>query len=58
MSSNEFKTISGMLLTANSILKRFRYAFKSDALYSELKYVLDMSGGSATADRSVLMNPN
>ena len=47
-----------MLLTANSILKRFRYAFKSDALYSELKYVLDMSGGSATADRSVLMNPN
>jgi exportin-2 (importin alpha re-exporter) len=30
-----------MLLTSNSILKRFRYAFKSDALYAELKYALD-----------------
>jgi len=34
-------TVQGMLLTSNSILKRFRYAFKSDALYAELKYALD-----------------
>ncbi|KAH8091494.1 hypothetical protein JL720_5801 [Aureococcus anophagefferens] len=34
-------TVQGMLLTSNSILKRFRYAFKSDALYAELKCALD-----------------
>ena len=32
---------NGVLVTANSILKRFRYGFKSDALFLELKYCLE-----------------
>ena len=31
----------GVLLTANSIMKRFRYVFKSDALFADLKFVLE-----------------
>lgn len=42
-------TTSGMLLSANSILKRFRNAYKSDALYSELKYVLNVMAAPLTA---------
>lgn len=38
--SDDRHTVSGMLLTANSILKRFRYAYKSDHLYRELEYAL------------------
>lgn len=33
--------VSGVLLTANSILKRFRYKVKSDALFEDLLYVLE-----------------
>lgn len=43
------ETISGMLLAANSILKRFRFTYKSDALYSELKYVLEILAAPLTA---------
>ena len=32
--------LNGVLLTANSILKRFRYVQRSDALYSDILYVL------------------
>ncbi|KAL7539729.1 hypothetical protein ACHAXR_009544 [Thalassiosira sp. AJA248-18] len=32
--------INGVLLTANSILKRFRYVQRSDALYADILYVL------------------
>ncbi len=32
--------VSGVLLTANAIFKRFRYKVKSDALYADLLYVL------------------
>ena len=32
--------VSGVLLTANSILKRFRYKVRSDDLYTDLAYVL------------------
>ena len=33
--------VAGVLLTANSILKRFRYKVKSDNLYIDLAYVLE-----------------
>lgn len=39
--SNDLQTVTGMLLTTDSILERFRDVEKSDALYAELKYVLD-----------------
>ena len=42
------ETTSGMLLAANSILKRFRFTYKSDALYSELKYVLGILAAPLT----------
>lgn len=32
--------VNGVLLTANSIFKRFRYVQRSDALYSDILYVL------------------
>jgi exportin-2 (importin alpha re-exporter) len=41
MSSQDQGVVLGVMLTANSILKRFRYTFKSDELFLELKYVLD-----------------
>lgn len=40
MGSDDIHVIHGVLLTANSIMKRFRYAFKSDELYEELLYCL------------------
>lgn len=33
--------VQGVLLTANSILKRFRYVQRSDALYKDILYVLE-----------------
>jgi len=33
--------VQGVLLTANSIIKRFRYVQRSDALYSDILYVLE-----------------
>jgi len=33
--------VSGILQTAHSLFKRFRYSFKSQELWMELKYVLD-----------------
>mmetsp|Transcript_13898 Transcript_13898/g.41394 ORF Transcript_13898/g.41394 Transcript_13898/m.41394 type:complete len:969 (+) Transcript_13898:177-3083(+) len=47
--SSDKNTLSGMLLIANSVLKRFRHAYKSDALYGELKYVLDALSAPLTA---------
>ncbi|ETW06943.1 hypothetical protein, variant [Aphanomyces invadans] len=38
--SSDMHTINGMLETSNAIFKRFRHAFKSDALYKELLYCL------------------
>lgn len=40
--TSDLQVIHGVLLTANSIMKRFRYVFKTDALFSELKYVLEL----------------
>ncbi|OQR96150.1 exportin-2-like protein [Achlya hypogyna] len=38
---SDFRTINGVLETSNAIFKRFRHAFKSDALFLELKYCLE-----------------
>jgi len=40
-SSPDPKIVNGVLLTANSILKRFRYVERSDKLYSDIIYVLE-----------------
>ena len=34
--------VNGVLLTANSIFKRFRYVQRSDALYADILYVLNL----------------
>lgn len=39
-SSPDPAVVNGVLLTANSIMRRFRYAQKSDALYSDIVYAL------------------
>jgi len=36
----DLNVVNGVLVTANSILKRFRYVQRSDALYSDILYVL------------------
>ncbi|RHZ26117.1 hypothetical protein DYB31_007942 [Aphanomyces astaci] len=38
--TSDLRTVNGMLETSNAIFKRFRHAFKSDALYKELLYCL------------------
>lgn len=38
---NDYGTVNGILGTANALFKRFRYAIKSDALYRDLKYILE-----------------
>ena len=38
--SSDQAVVNGVLLTANSILKRFRYAQRSDDLYSDIAYAL------------------
>ena len=37
----DWPTVAGVLTTANTIFKKYRQAYKSDALYKELKYALD-----------------
>ncbi|CAN0047642.1 unnamed protein product [Ascophyllum nodosum] len=39
-SEQDYHSLNGALLSANSVLKRYRYAFKSDALFSELKHIV------------------
>ncbi|CAI0469640.1 unnamed protein product [Linum tenue] len=39
--SNNYATINGILGTANSIFKKFRYQYKSNDLFIDLKYCLD-----------------
>lgn len=36
LGTNDILVTKGVMLTANSIMKRFRYVFKSDALYADL----------------------
>ena len=40
LETKDLSVAKGVMLTANSIFKRFRYVFKSDELYSELSYCL------------------
>lgn len=40
-SLGDFYVINGVLHTAHSIFKRYRYEFKSQALWTEIKLVLD-----------------
>eukprot|EP01018_Ginkgo_biloba_P023988 Gb_25747 [translate_table: standard] len=40
-SSTDYTVINGILQTANSIFKKFRYQYKSNDLYIDLKYCLD-----------------
>lgn len=39
--TGDFHVINGVLQTANSLFQRYRYEFKSQRLWSEIKYVLD-----------------
>lgn len=39
--SGDFHIINGILRTAHSIFKRYRFEFKSQALWTEIKFVLD-----------------
>jgi exportin-2 (importin alpha re-exporter) len=39
--ATDYTVINGILQTANSIFKRFRYEFKSNELFTDLKYCLD-----------------
>eukprot|EP01035_Chromulina_nebulosa_P002761 gene2761-3763_t len=41
LASGDIYVTKGVMLTANSIMKRFRYVFKSDSLYSELLFCLE-----------------
>lgn len=36
----DYHSLNGALLSANSVLKRYRYTFKSDALFNELKHIV------------------
>ncbi|XP_017854488.2 exportin-2 [Drosophila busckii] len=39
--SGDFNVINGVLQTAHSLFKRYRYEFKSQLLWEEIKFVLD-----------------
>ncbi len=39
--NSDWNVVNGVLLTANSILARFRYVQRSDALYADILYVLE-----------------
>ncbi|XP_001606668.1 exportin-2 [Nasonia vitripennis] len=39
--TGDFHVINGVLHTAHSLFKRYRYEFKSQVLWTEIKYVLD-----------------
>lgn len=41
MISGDFNIINGILRTAHSLFKKYRYEFKSNELWTEIKYVLD-----------------
>lgn len=42
LNSQDYSVVNGILEAANSIFKRFQFQFKSQELYEELKYCLDM----------------
>ena len=42
MQSNNWSVYNGVLETANSIFKRFRYVSKSDELFTQLNYIFSI----------------
>ena len=40
LESDNFSVVSGILLTANSLFRRYRFEFKSQELWTEIKHVL------------------
>ena len=42
LASGDFAVINGVLKTAHSMFKEYRYQFRSDNLFREIKYVLDV----------------
>ncbi|CAG9813279.1 unnamed protein product [Phaedon cochleariae] len=40
-STGDFNVINGVLRTGHSLFKKYRYEFKSDKLWTEIKYVLE-----------------
>lgn len=40
-STGDFNVINGVLRTAHSLFKKYRYEFKSNELWTEIKYVLE-----------------
>lgn len=56
--SQDYHSLNGALLSANSVLKRYRYTFKSDALFNELKHiVLPHMAVSVSKSRHQLTHP-
>ena len=41
LKTTDFRVIQGVMLTANSIFKKFRFIYKSEELMGELKYCLE-----------------
>lgn len=39
--AGDFNVINGVLRTAHSLFKKYRYEFKSQQLWTEIKFVLD-----------------
>jgi len=39
--TGDFYIINGVLYTAHSLFKKYRYEFKSESLWTEIKFVLD-----------------
>ena len=46
--------LNGVLVTANSVFKRYRNQYKSQELYRELKYVLDNFVGTSDGPKPFL----
>jgi exportin-2 (importin alpha re-exporter) len=42
LQNSEFSVTNGVLRTAHSIFKRYRHEFKSNELWKEIKYVLEL----------------
>jgi exportin-2 (importin alpha re-exporter) len=48
LQTEDFHVINGVLRTAHSLFKRYRFEFKSDKLWSEIKLVLEQFAGPLT----------
>ncbi|XP_018563409.1 exportin-2 [Anoplophora glabripennis] len=55
-STGDFNVINGVLRTAHSLFKKYRYEFKSNELWTEIKYVLEKLAQPLTDLLSATMN--